>query len=111
MLKKFEEVSDKLNKNIQSDNEVENVIEWVKGNDKATVCFSQKRMISKIKKLAEKFPDEIEIVAENENQTSIIAHIPVKAIKINLSNKRIMSDEEKEAARDRLMRARGISNK
>ena len=55
--------------------EQENVIEFLKDAKTATVTFSQGRYISKIKKLAEKHPDEVEIIAVNKN--SIMAHIPV----------------------------------
>lgn len=102
MIREFEKASDKLNKE-NPDCESENVIEWVRNSDKATVCFSQKRTISKLKKLAEQYPEDVEIIAEN--QSSIVAHIPVSAIKINIS-KRSMTKEQKEILRDRMKRAR-----
>lgn len=80
--------------------EQENVIEFLKDAKTATVTFSQGRYISKIKKLAEKHPDEVEIIAVNKN--SIMAHIPVKAIKINIIEGRELTEEEKEIARERL---------
>lgn len=108
MMDDFEKASDNLNKNnYNSDVEIENVIEWLRDSDTATVCFSQKRMITKIKRLAEKFPDEVQIVAENK--TSIVAHIPVKAIKINLPKREEMTSEQKIKAIERLKRAREIS--
>lgn len=78
----------------------ENVIEFLRGATTATVSFSQGRFISKIKKLAEKYPDEVEIVAENKDG-SIVAHIPTRYIKIS-SNKIEMSEEERKAIGERL---------
>ena len=71
----------------------ENVIEFLKGSKVATVTFSQGRYISKIRKLAEKYPDKVQITAENKDG-SIVAHIPVKAIKINIIEGREKTDEE-----------------
>ena len=61
----------------------ENLIEWITGSKTATVTFSQKKYVNRIKRLAEKHPDVIEIVAENED-ASITAHIPVKAIHLTV---------------------------
>lgn len=77
--------------------ENENVVEFLKGADTATATLSQGRYISKIKKLAEKYPDECEVFENKDG--SILAHFPVKWIKI--SPPRQMSDEQKEAASDR----------
>lgn len=60
----------------------ENVIEWVKDAKKATLTLSQRRTISRVKRLAEKYPDKCQILAENKDG-SIYAHIPVIWIKIN----------------------------
>ena len=61
----------------------ENLIEWITGSKTATVTFSQKKYVNRIKRLAEKHPDTIEIVAENEDG-SITAHIPVKAVHLTV---------------------------
>ncbi len=61
---------------------VENVIEFVKDSERATVTFCQGRYKSRIKKLAAEHPEECEIVAENQDG-SLCAHIPVALIKIN----------------------------
>lgn len=60
---------------------VENAIEFIKDNDRATVSFSQGRYITRIKKLAVERPDECDIVAENKDG-SICAHVPVSWVKI-----------------------------
>lgn len=86
----------------------ENAIEFYKGDKRATVSFSQGKYISRIKKLKEKYPDDVEIVAENPDG-SLYAHIPTKWIKINPPKE--MSEEQKEAARERLANLRAESDK
>lgn len=80
----------------------ENDINWIRGTKTATVMFSQKRFISKIEKLAEQYPDEVQITARNK--TSIVAHIPVSYIKINRRS-REFSEEERKAIGERLKSA------
>lgn len=62
----------------------ENVIEWLTGDarNRATLTLSQKRLVNRIKKIAQERPDECEIVAVNQDG-SIVAHCPIKWIKIN----------------------------
>ena len=62
-----------------SDYSKENVIGWYKDSEIATVTFSQGRYISKIKKLAEKYPDDVKVL-ENADGT-ILAYIPVMELK------------------------------
>ena len=78
----------------------DNCIEFLKNDKTAVVTFSQGKYISKIKKLAEKYPDECKIVAENIDG-SIMAHIPVKWIKIS-NIKREMTEEQKLESAERL---------
>lgn len=86
-----------------SDRVKENVIEWIENGKTATVTLSQKRHITKIKKLAAECPEDVKIVAENADG-SICAHMPVKYIKIG--RPRAMSDENKEKAKQRIMEYR-----
>ena len=61
----------------------ENLIEWITGSKTATVTASQKKYVNRIRKLAEKHPEIVEITAENEDG-SITAHIPVRAIHLTV---------------------------
>ena len=70
----------------------ENVIEFIKDEERATVTFSQRRYVTRIKKLAEEYPEECEIVAENQDG-SVYAHIPVDWIRINPGMN--LTDEQK----------------
>lgn len=77
--------------------ERENCIEWLMDSKTATVTLSQGRYISKIRKLAEKFPDEVKIIAEPENNDGyMVAHIPVKYIKLNNSSRNLTEEEREE---------------
>ena len=91
-----------------SDYSRENVIGWYKDSEIATVTFSQGRYISMVKKLAEKYPDDVKIL-ENADGT-ILAYIPVKAIHIGIRNIK-MSDEQKKAVSERLKKARTARKK
>ena len=61
----------------------ENLIEWMTGSKTATVTFSQKKYVNRIKRLAEKHPESVIIEAENEDG-SITAHIPIKAVHLTI---------------------------
>ena len=67
--------------------EGENVIEFLKNSDTATLSFSQGKWMTKIRKLAEKYPDDVKII--NDSGKSLVAHIPVDYIKINNSKHNI----------------------
>lgn len=72
----------------------ENVIEWINGQDTIAVTLSQGRYISKVKKLAQQHPNQVKILSENDDG-SIFAHLPLRALKLNLSAKRELSEEER----------------
>lgn len=98
----FEKACDEVNKDFTS--ERENVIEWIKNSDIATVTFTQGRYITKVKELADRYPDRVQIVKENEDGT-LVAHIPVSAIKINIIE-RNLSEEQKRITAERLSKGR-----
>lgn len=77
----------------------ENCIEWIKDQEQATLSLSQRRTISRVKKLAEKYPEECQIVAENKDG-SVYAHIPVSWVKISPPKK--VTEEQIEKARERM---------
>ena len=93
----FEKASDMIERERSDGSDCENVIEWLRNMGRATISFSQGRMVSKIRKLAEDYPEDIDIYSDNGN--SVVAHIPVKWIKISPPRK--ISDEQKEAAAER----------
>lgn len=81
----------------------ENVIEWVKDGKTATLSLTQGRTISRVMKLAKSRPEECKIVAQNIDG-SVCARVPVGWIKI--SPIREVSEEQKEAARERMKEMR-----
>jgi len=80
----------------------ENAIEFYADEKTATVSFTQGRYITRIKKLAEKYPDECRIMAENKDG-SIVAHIPTKWVKI--SPPKQISEETRERLSEQLRRS------
>lgn len=84
-------------------NERENAIEWLDGQTVATVTLCSQKLRNKVMRLAEQYPDDVEIRAEPEsNGGTVVAHIPRKWVKISPPPKREMTDEQREAARVRL---------
>lgn len=82
-------------------NVIENVLEFIKNSDTMCVTFSQRRFITKVKRLAEKFPDEVTILAENSDG-SICAKMPVRALHLSLVKKRELTEEQRQEAAERL---------
>lgn len=85
----------------------ENVLEFISGTRTATVTFTNQKHINRIKKLYEERKDGFIYFKENKDG-SVCAKIPLKWVKINPGSKekRIMTEEQKEAARIRLANAR-----
>lgn len=86
------------------ENCIENVIEFIRDEKRATVAFSQGRYKTRIRELAKSYPEECQIVAENEDG-SICAHIPVDWVRINPGKN--LTEEQKEQLAER---ARHILN-
>ena len=89
------------------DNNNENCIEFLSGERSAVVSFTNRKHINRIKKLYEERKDDFKYFHENTDG-SICAKIPLKWVKLNPGSKngRVMTEEQKEAARVRLANAR-----
>lgn len=87
----------------------ENEIEFLKGDDLATVTFSQGRFISKIKRLAEEYPDDVKIIADNLSESGntycLCASLPVSWI-VRPGKPKELSEAQIEAAKATLQRWR-----
>lgn len=79
-------------------NNNENVVEFLNNEETITVSFCMKKWVNKVKRLHEKNPNEVKIIAENKDG-SICAKLPVKYLKI--SPPRQISEEQKQAASER----------
>lgn len=106
---KFEQVANILN-NSDAPDLRENCIYWLDGDKVATVNFvSRSRYASKVRKLREKFPDDVKIFSDRKDG-SLIAAVSVKMVKINLKQMNL-TDERKEELRERISAIRkGVSN-
>ena len=96
-----------------SERNMENVLEFISGARTVTVSFTNQKHINRIKKLYEERKDDFKYFHENTDG-SICAKIPLKWVKLNpgSKNRRVMTEEQKEAARIRLANARNkIGNK
>ena len=80
----------------------ENVIEWLTEQEKVSLTLGQDKYINRVKRFAEKRPDEIDL-AENEDG-SIFAHVPVSWIKITPPQRREYTDEGREELKARFLR-------
>ena len=88
------------------------MVEFISGTRTATVTFTNQKHINRMKKLYEERKDDFKYFKENKDG-SICAKIPLKWIKINAGSKtgRVMTEEQKEAARIRLQKVRENKNK
>ena len=73
------------------ENMIENVFEFYKDDDRVSVTLSQGRFITKFKKLAEQYPDEMDYIINKDG--SLFGHMPVSFLKLRGPNK--LSDEQR----------------
>ena len=81
----------------------ENVIEFMTNDIRATLSFSQGRCKSVIRKLAEKHPEDCQIIADNK-VGNICAHVPVSWLRI--SPPRQYTEEHRQQMGERLRQNR-----
>ena len=77
--------------------EDENVIEWITGESRVHATLSQRKYINRVRRLAKQRPGDVWL-HENPDGT-IYATMPLSYLK--LSAPREVSDEQREAARQR----------
>lgn len=91
--------------------ENENAIEWLDTKQKATVTLHGGRLKNRVLRLAEEYPDEVEIRREpDDNGGFLVAKIPAKWVKITPPRRLELTDEQKEELRERLSVARASRN-
>lgn len=76
-------------------------------DDMVSVTMYEKKYMNQIDKLVESHPDEVRIVAVNEDGT-MVAHLPKKYVHVSFSDRarREMTEDERAAAAERLKKAR-----
>ena len=86
----------------------ENVIEFLRGEKTATLTLAgNTRLNSKLRKMAEKYPDECQIIHENDDG-SILVHCPVKWVQVS-RREHNLTDEQRKQASDRLKSIRRLN--
>ena len=74
----------------------ENAIEWITGDDYAIVSLTQRKYITRVRKLAEKYPTMARIEAQNKDG-SICARISLRAVHLSIfGGKNIAPDDDSE---------------
>ena len=84
-------------------NNNENCVEFLNNQKTMTVSFCSQKWITKIKKLSQSNPDDVEIIAENKDG-SICARLSIKYLKISAPRK--VSDEQRQKASERFKKLR-----
>lgn len=83
--------------------ENENAIEWLDNRQKATVTLHGGRLKNRVLRLAEEYPDDVEIRREPDgNGGFLVAKIPAKWVKITPPRRLELTDEQKEELMARL---------
>lgn len=91
--------------------ENENAIEWLDSRDKATVTLHGGRLKNRVLRLAEEYPDDVEVKREpDENGGFLVAKIPAKWVKITPPRRLELTDEQKEELMARLGITRASRN-
>ncbi len=76
----FEQEASKTEAGRKYESDNENALEWITGSKVATVTLTQRRLISRVEKLAQNHPEAVQIVRRNDS--SIVAHLPAAYIKL-----------------------------
>lgn len=85
----------------------ETIYEHAAGSETFTVTAAERKSIGMLRKLAEKHPGEVEIVAENADG-SIVAHLPYSWMRIVPKRHVEMSEERRLAAAERMRNMRKV---
>lgn len=75
----------------------ENCIEWISGQHNIVCSISQQKYITKIKKLAEKYPKKVKIKFNKDG--TICAKLPIKALKLSIIERELSEEQRQEMSR------------
>ena len=75
----------------------ENCIEWISGQHNIVCSISPQKYISKIKKLAEKYPKKVKIKFNKDG--TICAKLPLKALKLSIIERELSEEQRQEMSR------------
>ena len=91
-----------MDKNFDINNE--NCLEFLTNQRRATLTFTTRKWINKMKKYAESHPEEVDL--EENKDGSICAHVPVKWIKVSPPRKLNLTEEQLLERAERMNQAR-----
>lgn len=77
----------------------ENVIEFINGDERAFVTFSERRFINLVKRLAKRYPADVKII--DETKSHIYASVPTSFVGLR-NTKRELTEEQKKEIGERL---------
>ena len=83
----------------------ETAYDHIDGRETFTVTAAERWSIGMVRRLKEQRPDEVEIVAENEDG-SIVAHMPARWMKIKPTKRMNITPERRAELADRLRAAK-----
>lgn len=82
----------------------ENVIDWITGDDEIELTLTQKKYITKVKKLAAELDPPLTYIENKDG--SVYCRLPLRYLKITKPPTRELTEEQRQAAADRLRRVR-----
>ena len=85
----------------------ETIYEHAAGSDTFTVTAAERKSVGMLRKLAEKHPGSVEIVAENADG-SLVARLPYSWMRIVPKRQVEMSEERRLAAAERMRNMRKV---
>lgn len=85
---------------------VETSIERIQGDNYCCITTGERKFINKLKTLADKHPDQVEIKFINEDG-SVLAYVPYDWFRFVKPPRNVsMTNEQREAAKQRMLKAR-----
>lgn len=79
--------------------------------DKGYISSDERKIVNKVRKLKEKYPEEVRIIREPEqNDGCIYAEIPSKWFRIQPPVKRVLTDEQKQEMSERMKHIKRASS-
>lgn len=100
----------KMRKNKEMPDKIlETNVNFVDVDDMVSATVFLKKHMNQLHKLAENHPDEVKIIKEaKENDGMMLAHLPKKYVKVSFGEpmpKKVMTEEQKAAAAERMRKA------
>lgn len=90
---------------------IETCVEYITVDSYATFCSGERKWINKILKLKAQYPNEVDIITPPEQNGGIIlSHIPKSWLKVSPPRKVNMTEEQREAAAERMKNLRKNSS-